>query len=241
MPPQYLDIVGHCLRRDPSLRWTIDEIAARIRSGSPIVAEPLTSAGNAFVNWRYVVPIAALVLGGLVFAGRKLTSRHPEPPRTSSTAPANPQLNVQSDSRTNVPKMTKTNPAHGKAGQASNSSTPTVPFQSSEHSRMSTAALVKGAVVEQVLPNVPQSASDTITGTVRVRVKVAVDPTGNVTDAALESPGPSKYFANLALRAARRWKFKPAQKDGQDVASEWILTFGFRKTSSTASPLEVAP
>jgi len=239
MPPQYLDIVGHCLRRDPSLRWTIDEIAARIKSGSPVVPEPLTSTRNAFVNWRYVV--AALVLGGLVFAGRKLSSRHPEPPRTSSTAPANPQLNVQSEQRTSVPKMTKTNPAHGKAGQASNSSTPPVPFQSTEHSRTSTAALVKGAVVEQVLPNVPQSASDTITGTVRVRVRVAVDPTGNVADATLESPGPSKYFANLALRAARRWKFKPAQKDGQDVASEWILTFGFRKTSNTASPQEVAP
>ena len=241
MPPQYLDIARHCLRRDPSLRWTIDEIAARIKSGPPIIPEPRTARQNAFVNWRYVVPITALVLGGLVFAGRKLSSRHLEPPPTSSNAPANPQLNVQAEQRASVPQIAKTNPAHGNAGQASNPSTPAVPIQSREHSRASTAALAKGAVVEQVLPNVPQSASNTITGTVRVRVKVAVDPAGKVTDAALDSPGPSKYFANLAMRAARRWKFKPPQKDGQDVASEWILTFGFRKTSNTASPLEVAP
>ena len=57
----------------------------------------------------------------------------------------------------------------------------------------------------------------------------------------MESPGPSKYFANLALRAARRWKFKPPQKDDKDIASEWILNFGFRNTSTTVSPVEVAP
>jgi TonB family protein len=72
-------------------------------------------------------------------------------------------------------------------------------------------------------------------------VRVAVDPAGKVTAASLDSPGPSEYFANLAMRAARRWKFKPPQKDGQDVASEWILTFGFRNTSTTASPVEIAP
>jgi len=72
-------------------------------------------------------------------------------------------------------------------------------------------------------------------------VRVAVDPTGNVTSASLDSPGPSKYFANLAMGAARRWKFEPPQKDGQDIASEWILTFGFKKTSNTVSPVEVAP
>ena len=241
MPPQYVDIVGHCLRRDPSLRWTIDEIAARIKSGSPVVPAPLTSARSAFVNWRYVVPIAALVLGGLVFAGRKLSGRHPEPQQSLSSAPAESPLHSRPEQKPIVPKITKANPTHGKADQASTPTTPALPLQSAAHPKTSTGSLVKGAVVEQVLPDVPQSASDTITGTVRVRVRVAVDPAGNVTSASLDSPGPSKYFANLAMRAARRWKFKPPQKDGQDVASEWILTFGFRKTSNAASPLEVAP
>jgi TonB family protein len=72
-------------------------------------------------------------------------------------------------------------------------------------------------------------------------VRVAVEPAGNVTAATLDAAGPSKYFANLAMRAARRWKFKPPQRDGRDVASEWILNFGFSRTSNTVSPVEVAP
>ena len=32
-----------------------------------------------------------------------------------------------------------------------------------------------------------------------------VDPNGNVPDATFDSPGVSKYFAKLALQAARKW------------------------------------
>ena len=84
-----------------------------------------------------------------------------------------------------------------------------------------------GAVLQQVLPNVPQSASDTIQGRVRVSVKTTVDTSGNVSDAALELPGPSKYFAGLAMDAARNWKFTPPRVDNKNVASVWVLEFTF--------------
>ncbi|HMH01061.1 MAG TPA: TonB family protein [Terriglobales bacterium] len=238
MPPQYLDIARHCLRRDPSLRWTIGEIAARIQSAPPVVPKSISPGRNSFVNWGYMVPIAAVLLAGLVFAGRKLSSRHPGAQQSSSSAPAEPQLHARPEQKPIVPKIEKASPVHGKNNQPSSLA---APRQSPPPTKTLAGPLVKGAVVEQVLPNVPQSASDTITGTVRVRVRVAVDPTGNVTSASLDSPGPSKYFANLAMGAARRWKFEPPQKDGQDIASEWILTFGFKKTSNTVSPVEVAP
>jgi TonB family protein len=241
MPPQYIDIVRHCLRREPSRRWTIDEVAARIKSGVTVVPEPTPARQNASVSWRYVVLIAAVVLAGLVFAGRKLSSRHTEPQQISSTATAPPQLESQPEQRAIVPRSREAPPVSGKKGRVSHPATPAVPLQSAPQPKTSTGSVVKGAVAEQVLPNVPQSASDTITGTVRVRVKVAVDAAGNVTDATLDSPGPSKYFGNLAVRAARRWKFKPPQKDGKDIASEWLLNFGFRNTSNTVSPVEVAP
>jgi TonB family protein len=224
MAPQYVDIVRQCLRREPSLRWTIDEIGARIQSGSTVVPEPILTRQNAPANWHYVVPIAAVVLAGLVFAGRKLSSRHPEPQEISSAASAQPQLHSKPEPI--VPKSRTADPVHVNKDQPSNHTA---------------SAVVKGAVLEQVLPDVPRSASDTITGTVRVRVRVAVEPAGNVTAATLDAAGPSKYFANLAMRAARRWKFKPPQRDGRDVASEWILNFGFSRTSNTVSPVEVAP
>jgi len=47
-------------------------------------------------------------------------------------------------------------------------------------------------VLHQVLPDVPESASDTIQGTIRVNVRVNVDSSGNVVEADLTSPGPSR-------------------------------------------------
>ena len=43
-------------------------------------------------------------------------------------------------------------------------------------------------------------ARNTITGKVTVRVRVEVDPSGNVSDATFESRGPSEYFAGLAFK-----------------------------------------
>src|SRR5437660_9806227 len=76
MPSQYTDIARHCLRREPSLRWTIDEIAARIKPGSTAVAEPILDQQPTSVNWRYVAPIFAVILAALAVAGLKLGSRH---------------------------------------------------------------------------------------------------------------------------------------------------------------------
>ncbi len=104
-----------------------------------------------------------------------------------------------------------------------------------------TGGLVQGAVVNQVVPDVPQRARETIQGRLRVTVRVAVDPYGNVTAAALDSPGPSKYFADLALQAARRWKFRPTKIDGRNVSSEWILRFQFERTATRVLPVQAAP
>ncbi len=82
---------------------------------------------------------------------------------------------------------------------------------------------------------------DTIRGTVVVTVKVAVDPSGNVSDATLDTPGPSKYFARLALEAARKWKFQPAEVDGRPVSKEWLLQFDFSRTATEAAPVKAAP
>jgi TonB family protein len=92
--------------------------------------------------------------------------------------------------------------------------------------------------VKQALPQVPQKALDTITGRVRVAVRARVDESGNVTGATLESSGPSKYFARLALQAAEDWKFTPSQSGSDPQPSTWILRFTFTSAAvdATASP-----
>jgi TonB family protein len=75
-------------------------------------------------------------------------------------------------------------------------------------------------VLNQVLPDVPAKARNTIQGKVTVRIRASVDASGNVVDVQNESPGSSRFFGNLALQAARQWKFTPGP-------SEWILRFEF--------------
>ncbi len=91
------------------------------------------------------------------------------------------------------------------------------------------------AVLHQVTPTVIGHARDTITGTVKVRVQVAVDADGRVSSAKLASRGPSQYFANEALRAARQWTFTPALRDGKPQSSEWGIHFEFRRSGTKAS------
>jgi TonB family protein len=91
-------------------------------------------------------------------------------------------------------------------------------------------------VIHQVIPEVPQSASNTITGRIKVKVRVDVDASGKVANATLTAPGPSKYFANLALKASQKWEFAAPRSNGQPTPSTWTLLFEFSKTSTKAFP-----
>jgi TonB family protein len=79
---------------------------------------------------------------------------------------------------------------------------------------------------------VPKSARDTIHGTIRVGVRVSLADDGSVARARLQSAGPSRYFARLALQAAQQWKFDPPQPQGPNTADAWLLHFQFRRNST---------
>jgi TonB family protein len=102
-------------------------------------------------------------------------------------------------------------------------------------------ASVKGEVLDQVLPDVSEKARATIHGKVRVSVKVRVDPSGGVSEAEFDSPGPSRFFADLALQAARNWAFTPPEVNGKSVASEWRLRFEFTQKNTKVLPAQTAP
>ena len=102
-------------------------------------------------------------------------------------------------------------------------------------------ASTRGEVLDQVLPDVSQKARSTIHGKVRVSVKVHVDPAGGVSEAEFDSPGPSRFFADLALQAARKWAFTPPEVNGKSVVSEWRLRFEFTQRDTKAIPRQTAP
>jgi len=89
-----------------------------------------------------------------------------------------------------------------------------------------------GPVLHEDIPRVPRSALGTIHGRIKVVVRVALNPAGEVTDAALQYPGSSRYFARLASESAKAWRFSPA---GARQSRKWLLQFEFTRAGVEAN------
>jgi TonB family protein len=85
-------------------------------------------------------------------------------------------------------------------------------------------------VVHEEIPTVARTARDSIHGQIKVAVRVTVDRAGNVVAQALEARSSSRYFARLALDAARKWKF--AKADSQSTR-DWLVQFEFSRDGVT--------
>jgi TonB family protein len=94
-------------------------------------------------------------------------------------------------------------------------------------------APAQDGITRRVLPDIPAQARNTIHGIATVVVRVAVGPSGNVTEATLEAGG-SRYFGRLAQEAARQWQFAPVEGAGQH---NWILRFEITPTATEVIPL----
>ena len=103
------------------------------------------------------------------------------------------------------------------------------------------SAPARGQVAHKAMPDVSQKALETIRGKVRVSVRVNVDASGKVTNAAFEAPGPSKYFADAAIHAAKNWTFAPPSSNGGKVPSEWLLRFEFAPAGTETFSAEINP
>jgi len=220
LPAPFLELARHCLRRDFQHRWTVEDMAAHMRRTLPALQGGTASSSQpTFAKWRYVVPFVAL--GAVLTA--TLVPRLFNRFRKASQAPS---------AVVELPSV-----------QSERARKPVTPGAGKSEARPPTARAghVPGKVVHQVLPDVPRQARDSIRGKVKVSVRVRVDPSGNVAGAKLDSPGPSRYFAQSALRAARRWKFRPAEVDGRSVPSEWVLRFQFEKAGTTVLPVHKVP
>ena len=244
MPAPFLDVARHCLHRDPQLRLTVADITARLQQNSPVRQEQTTARPQATsANWRYVVSAVAVALGlAAILGGPRLLNRRQEAQRTPSIASVQPRVQPKLEKRAVTPETGESTQRTSDKKQGSSGTAPlAASLRPDAGTKTPIGGLVEGEAFDQVLPDVPQKARDTIRGRVRVSVRVRVDPSGNVQEAMFDSPGPSKYFADLALQAARRWSFLPAKVDGRNVSSEWILRFDFERTATNVLPVQAAP
>jgi TonB family protein len=217
-----------------------------------------------FVAPNFALPLlaAVLVIAGIITVP-KLLSRRPEPQKTASLAsenstpspqvqpkpkkaPASSQLaaskphSVQPSAQKPLKTASEKQPVKKEDLAAVPEPSPLI-TQPEEQPKASAAEVVPGEVLDEILPDVSQKARNTIRGRVRVSVKVHVDSSGDLAGAELASPGPSKYFADLALKAARRWEFAPAKVAGSSVSTDWIVRFEFSPLDTKVFPVQTSP
>ena len=222
IPQPFADIIRHSLHLDPQSRCSVADIKARLR-GVPIPTRPepaiVTTPEPPAKNRTGVVVATVFIVALAAFAGMRLFQRTPD------TVPPNP-----------VSPLPAVRPEPAPPALP--------PLQPQPQPKAKATPPRKGAngdVVRQVLPDVPRHALSTIRGSVKVDVKVSVAPSGEVTNTKLDSAGPSKYFANLALQAARQWKFSPADADGQNNPRAWRLRFEFTRSGTKVTPVRSTP
>ena len=211
IPDPFRGIVRECLQLDPNRRCSLKEIQARMQPAARSVPAPPESASvpASSSTRKPVFAVAAVIIVVLGIVLALLYSRSDKSATQMTDATKQPATQAVPAPTTAAPK-----PAE-----------PVAPTRASG-----------GEVVRQVLPDVPRSAQNTIRGTIKVVVRVEVDPSGRVTAAKLKSSGSSRYFANQALKAAERWEFSAPEVGGQPSASTWLLQFRFKRTSIQASP-----
>jgi len=212
----------------------------------------------------YVVPlIAAVLILAAIIALPKILGRHVETSSSASASPASETAarTAEQPVRQETARSAKQNSssenrdsektAAGKSSAKSQSVAPAVsPAPAAPRTEKkaavdkpkgSSAGSSRGEVLDQVLPDVSEKALSTIRGTVRVGVRLHVDAAGNVSSAELDNAGPSSFFADLALRAARKWEFAPPEGTGRSVPSEWQVRFEFSPSGVKAYPSQTAP
>jgi len=211
----YRTIARECLHLDPKKRWSLRQIETELKPETRSVPATAPSGADPVParsgsRPAFPVTIATVVVLAVLFGFSYFRGN-------------------KSGARNAEPKL-----------PATTSQPPTVAPAVSESPKIAKASTTKaGEVRHQVLPEVPQSAKNTITGTVKVTVRAQVDPSGKVTSAEFKSAGPSKYFAGLARTAAERWEFSPPETDGQPVTSTWLIQFRFKRNSTQASAQRV--
>jgi outer membrane biosynthesis protein TonB len=145
--------------------------------------------------------LGALVILALVWTGVRLFSGH--------RAPAPPPAPVQA---------------------------PVAPAASETAAPVSAGSTTKAPVVtspsalHEVVPDVPWSARRTIRGHIKVWVRVIVNQDGSVFAATPDRTGSSRYFARLALEAAKKWTFPPADTPTQRLMQ---VRFDFSREGTT--------
>jgi len=260
-PPPAMAAVNVPLSREPAIPLAKMPLAPNARPAVTRfrVREEGVTPREAVVLPNYVIPLFAglLVLIALILLPFVLRHRPASEASTATSTPASSWTHVPATGPSPnardvqpptpvakpAPDTSAANPAHAQPAPAAPTSTVTRPAASAAPpvSKSAGFPVGKGEVLDQVMPEASAKALATVQGTVRVGVKAHVDAAGYVTEATLDKPGPSRYFADLALKATRQWVFTPPEVNGRSVPSDWLIQFGITQAGTKATAVQTQP
>jgi TonB family protein len=232
IPESLAHVVRQCLSRNPADRPTVADLESQLQPvlpamapeamapeamapQSPVRQEPTRHVPAWWSKQRILAAalVAVLVVSLMVWAGFR--GGHPAPP----AAPAPPSAPAPVRAADAVPPASP-------VGSRPSDQAATLPAKDSR------------AVLHEEIPDVSRGTRDTIRGRIKVAVRVTVDSAGDVTRAVLEKPGTSKYFDRVAVQAAGRWKFAPAE---HQEPRQWLLRFEFARSGTAAHAGAIQP
>ena len=223
LPEPFAEIAKNCLTPDPAARWDVARIEAHLRGDRALVAPANSRAGR--WSWAAAATAGILSLIALWPSADNKSNKDadvPRPPDNAAPAFVPPDIKPPAE-------------ATKKAARAPKQLKPSAAKEQAPAKPPVTQRPATGDGITRVLPAIPQGALNTITGTVRINVRVRVDSAGSVTQTTLESPRASKYFADRVLVAAGAWKF-PAAGAPQD----WVLQFDLTREGMRVSQMKIA-
>lgn len=236
MQTQESKVASEAITPPPASKPTGPRLVIRVKISPDPPPEPARRSINARMVACAVVVIGMLtliVMGVSTFedesAATRLVNAEAEKPEPPSSMPA-PGTSGRTARENDVQPSTP-GPSTQEIAPAGVSSV----TQSSVEAASDTSSLERTesplSPTHEVIPEAPRSALQTITGTIRVVIRVDIDKTGAVVATTSEVPGPSRYFERLAREAAMKWTFTPSSTSAPRVM--W-LRFYFKRQGVTA-------
>jgi TonB family protein len=227
LPKPFPEIVRNCMGSNGRVPWSAARLAGWLQeqkgvpSATPATATQASRSRTRRLTLTSFAIIAALVLVAAVTVGSWLRNRPAAavpiapPPTAKPIEPVPPAPPIQASPPATEPQKA---PAVAIKPPAAREPRPRPVLVDPQQ-----------AAVRQVMPDIPAEARRTVRGVATVVVRVAVDQSGDVTEATLE-PGGSRYFGRLALEAARKWRFVPGSAA---TPREWSLRFEITRADTT--------
>ena len=181
--------------------------------------------GRFVVPRRFVVGLSIAAIAILVLSWVGLRASRPH--RTPAPLSVQAHLNAPAQTPSEAPTAAAYRPA-------------TSPVSSGVIARSTpVGGVASPSAIHEEIPDVPPRALHTIRGHIRVSVRVMVDQDGTVFAALVDQPGPSRYFRKLAIEAAKKWTFPPADTaDGPQRLEVVRFVFSRQGTAAHAIALK---